>query len=398
MAIAAGNNVNTQIMRSTRIAVSIGFFIFGLSFAIWAVHIPTIVEKLSLDPAILGLALLNVGLGGVISQPLTGWLVSRTGSAKATTVFLPLAVVATCAPILAWNIPALFAGTLVLGLAAGAANVAINTQASEIETARAKPTMSSFHGFFSLGALGGSLLGGAIIAARLADGTGAVGLAVALVVIAFLVTRHLFTAPPRSKTAATGSTKRFSILPAAVLALALLTFFSNMVEGSVNDWSTLYLSSTRGFSGATATSGVALFSLAMAVCRLAGGPVVAKLGEKYIVLFGGVLMALGMGLVVLPPWAIVSPFGFALVAIGAANTIPVMMGAASPGRIKAVKMLSVAGAYWKGDASGRQLQRLYGTAFFDKKELDEHLAQLEEARRRDHRVLGKKTRFIFNQR
>ncbi len=60
------------------------------------------------------------------------------------------------------------------------------------------------------------------------------------------------------------------------------------------------------------------------------------------------------------------------------------------GRIKAVKLLSVAGAYWKGDASGRQLQRLYGTAFFDKKELDAHLEQVEEAKRRDHRVLGKK--------
>lgn len=60
------------------------------------------------------------------------------------------------------------------------------------------------------------------------------------------------------------------------------------------------------------------------------------------------------------------------------------------GRIKAVKLLSVAGAYWKGDASGRQLQRLYGTAFFDKAELDAHLEQLEEAKRRDHRVLGKK--------
>lgn len=60
------------------------------------------------------------------------------------------------------------------------------------------------------------------------------------------------------------------------------------------------------------------------------------------------------------------------------------------GRIKAVKLLSVAGAYWKGDASGRQLQRLYGTAFFDKKDLDAHLEQIEEAKRRDHRVLGKK--------
>ncbi len=60
------------------------------------------------------------------------------------------------------------------------------------------------------------------------------------------------------------------------------------------------------------------------------------------------------------------------------------------GMIKAVKLLSVAGAYWKGDASGRQLQRLYGTAFFDPKELAAHLEQVEEARRRDHRVLGKK--------
>jgi threonyl-tRNA synthetase len=56
---------------------------------------------------------------------------------------------------------------------------------------------------------------------------------------------------------------------------------------------------------------------------------------------------------------------------------------------KAFKLLSVAGAYWKGDASREQLQRLYATAFFDKKELDAHLTQIEEAKRRDHRVLGK---------
>jgi threonyl-tRNA synthetase len=56
---------------------------------------------------------------------------------------------------------------------------------------------------------------------------------------------------------------------------------------------------------------------------------------------------------------------------------------------KAFKLLSVAGAYWKGDATRQQLQRLYATAFFDKKELDAHLSQLEEAKRRDHRVLGK---------
>ncbi|MEM9366949.1 MAG: threonine--tRNA ligase [Planctomycetota bacterium] len=64
------------------------------------------------------------------------------------------------------------------------------------------------------------------------------------------------------------------------------------------------------------------------------------------------------------------------------------------GKIKAIKLLSVAGAYWKGDAKGRQLQRLYGTAFFDKKQLKAYLDQLEEARRRDHRVLGKQHGFF----
>ena len=59
------------------------------------------------------------------------------------------------------------------------------------------------------------------------------------------------------------------------------------------------------------------------------------------------------------------------------------------GRVKAVKVTNLAGAYWLGDEKNPQLQRIYGTAFFSKKDMDEHFARLEEAARRDHRVLGK---------
>lgn len=58
-------------------------------------------------------------------------------------------------------------------------------------------------------------------------------------------------------------------------------------------------------------------------------------------------------------------------------------------RVKAFKLLSVAGAYWKGDVHGKPLQRLYGTAWFSQKDLDGYLEQVNEAKRRDHRVLGK---------
>jgi threonyl-tRNA synthetase len=59
------------------------------------------------------------------------------------------------------------------------------------------------------------------------------------------------------------------------------------------------------------------------------------------------------------------------------------------GKVGAFKLLSIAGAYWKGRTDSQMLQRVYGTAFFDKKELDTHLNQIEEAKKRDHRRLGK---------
>ncbi|MEG0284781.1 MULTISPECIES: threonine--tRNA ligase [Vagococcus] len=61
----------------------------------------------------------------------------------------------------------------------------------------------------------------------------------------------------------------------------------------------------------------------------------------------------------------------------------------STGRIQVFKLLSVAGAYWRGNSNNKMMQRVYGTAFFDKKELKEYLKMREEAKERDHRKLGK---------
>jgi threonyl-tRNA synthetase len=58
-------------------------------------------------------------------------------------------------------------------------------------------------------------------------------------------------------------------------------------------------------------------------------------------------------------------------------------------KLKAFKLLSIAGAYWRGDEKNKMLQRIYGTAFIDKKELEAYLHRLEEAKRRDHRKLGR---------
>jgi threonyl-tRNA synthetase len=64
------------------------------------------------------------------------------------------------------------------------------------------------------------------------------------------------------------------------------------------------------------------------------------------------------------------------------------------GKVGAFKLLSIAGAYWKNDSSRKQLQRLYATAYFTQKDLDAYLRQVEEAKKRDHRVLGKQLKLF----
>ncbi|KIL15745.1 threonine--tRNA ligase [Bacillus sp. MAG717A] len=68
----------------------------------------------------------------------------------------------------------------------------------------------------------------------------------------------------------------------------------------------------------------------------------------------------------------------------------------STGKIKEFKLLSLAGAYWRGDSNNQMLQRIYGTAFFSKEDLNEHLRLLEEAKERDHRKLGKELKLFAN--
>src|SRR3954463_10709113 len=69
----------------------------------------------------------------------------------------------------------------------------------------------------------------------------------------------------------------------------------------------------------------------------------------------------------------------------------------STGKIKAFKLLNIAGAYWLGDEKNPQLQRIYGTSFYAKKDLDAYLNQVEEAKKRDHRVLGKQLDLFSSQ-
>jgi MFS family permease len=150
-----------------------------------------------------------------------------------------------------------------------------------------------------------------------------------LLLVALALTPFYLSARPQPSAAKTEARPSLGLPALSVLLIAGICFFTNTAEGAVGDWSALYLATIRHLPDAVTASGYAAFALVMAASRFVGGPIVTRLGERKVVLFGGVFIALGMAVVILSPRAVLSPFGFAIIAAGAANNYPVLISASS---------------------------------------------------------------------
>jgi predicted MFS family arabinose efflux permease len=257
-------------------------------------------------------------------MPITGAALTRLSSRPPTAALGLAFAFLTPFPIIAPWPWFLFVSLFLWGATMGGLDVAMNTQATEVEAVRGKPTMSSFHGFFSVGALIGSSLGGIIVGSGWGGGSGASIVSAALFAVAIWAALNLW---PSDKPDHAGP--RFTLPPVAVLGIGAITLLAFAGEGAVSDWSALFLSTVKGTSAGVAASGLIVFSIAMIVCRLTGDRVVAALGAPTIIMGGGLLMTAGMIIAIASPWPIVCALGFGIIGIGAANLAPVGFSAAS---------------------------------------------------------------------
>jgi MFS family permease len=314
-------------MRRARVAVSLAFLAFGTQLGLWFAHIPAVAKRLALEPARLGLGILSIGVIGLVMQSVAGIAIARFGSRRTTIVLLPAFVLTETLLINTPSQPLFFVFAALVGLVSMPANVGNNTMAAEFERLHERPVMSSFHGFFSVGGLVGSLLGGALIAAGYGDGGGAIVVGIVLLFVSLWATVNSLEVAPEPEEPGEGP--RFAIPAVSILGICLLVFCSTLIEGSVGDWSALYLDTIKHADPALAASGYTMFSVAMAVVRFAGGPIVERLGRRALIVVGGSMMAAGMLIVVLAPWPLVSALGFLVVAIGASNISPIVTSAAA---------------------------------------------------------------------
>jgi MFS family permease len=308
-------------LRSAANATRIAFIANGLAFASWAPIIPFAKANTGVDEAALGLLLLCLGIGSVVSMPITGWLCARHGTRP---MILISAMIMACAlPFLAYLVEywALAITLLIFGAAIGTLDVAMNIHAAEVEKRSGRALMSGFHGMFSVGAICGAgfvtLLisyGVAPLIATLCV-MGSVIIAILWVQSHYLITKSDAPEPFRP--------------PSGIVKwLALLAGIAFLIEGAIMDWGALLMIERAVFSMEQAALGYIAFSITMVIGRLSGDYIVPRIGRRAILLGGGTLVVLGLIAITTLPFPALNLIGFAVIGLGAANLVPVVFSAA----------------------------------------------------------------------
>ncbi|MFE9855333.1 MFS transporter [Streptomyces sp. NPDC005780] len=327
------------------------FALDGFLFAGWVVRIPAIKQQTGASASTLGLALLGVSAGAVITMMLTGRLCRRFGShpvAVVCGVLLPLSI---ALPAQTHSALSLGLVLLVFGAAYGGMNVAMNSAAVDLVAALRRPVMPSFHAAFSLGGMIGAGLGGLV-----AGGLSPSAHLLCLTGIGLLVTAYwgpvLLRYPslkPAPATAVgeevshrlTGRARR------AVLLFGVIALCTAYGEGALADWGALHLEQDLHAHPGVAAAGYSLFALAMTAGRLTGTALLERLGQTRTLVAGGGTAAAGMLLGSLAPTAWLALIGFAVTGLGLANIFPVAVGRAGelagPGGVAAASTLGYGG-------------------------------------------------------
>ena len=306
---------------SPAFATRLVFFIAGFVTAAWAVIVPFARSHTGVNEATLGTLLLCLGVGALIAMPVTGLLTSKFGCRRVILCAVGFIVLTT--PLLSIvSDPLLLAGALLLfGVGVGVTDCAMNIQAILVEKASPVPLMSGFHGMYSVGGIAGAGFLTLLLTLGMTIITGTLLVTLAVIVMTMMSRSGLLNyANPAEGPA-------FAIPRGAVLLLGIVCFAVFLTEGTVLDWSAVYLTDARNIPETLGGLGYTCFAIAMTLFRLTGDRIIARLGRLPVVLGGSIVAAIGLALVTyIPSWEL-SLIGYALVGAGCANIVPVMFSA-----------------------------------------------------------------------
>ncbi|MCR6479278.1 MFS transporter [Variovorax sp. ZS18.2.2] len=340
------------VTAGTRWASRAQFFSSGFIFATWGVHVPTVKAHYGLDEAQLGLALLAAGAGAMFGLTSAGRWIGRHGPRRIAALFGCVYALLLAGLIAMPGYFALMGLLAAFGLVTSVFDVAINTEAAQLEMQSGTPLMSGMHGMFSLGGMAGAASGSAVLAAGMGAQTHLLLVTVAMVLLVALSSTRMLPKAATGNT--TGADHSFRLPRGPLAVLGVLAALGLIAEGAIYDWSVLYMQQELGSPQKQAALAYAAFSAAMAAARFGGDAMRARFTPVALLRGSGVLAAAAMTLVLLTdlPW--LALIGFAGVGIGFANVVPILFGASArvPGVEPASGIASVSAVAYLGFMAG----------------------------------------------
>ena len=278
---------------------------------------PLLKARLDVAEDVLGLLLLCIGIGSLLTMPIAGFLAGRFGCRRVlavdSVVFAALLILLAVVGDIHFAVPALLA----FGAAMGILDVTVNIHAVRVEQLLKKRLMSGMHALWSMGGfLGAGLftvwhsLGLTALCATACAST-------LMVILTLAFMRFLLAG--RSEPGG----KKLAVPRGIVVFIALVAGISFLVEGAVMDWSGVFLTEVRSMDISLAGTGFASFSAAMLLMRLLGDAIVNRVGARRVVLAGSIIAITGFLIVIFSPAGKFIFLGFFAIGFGCANIVPI---------------------------------------------------------------------------
>jgi MFS family permease len=340
--------------RRSAVAVALLFAANGLIIGGYGGALPSIRERLDITAADIAILLFTAGLAGIVAMQIGGRLSDSIGARQVALTGLAILIAAATTFAFATSFPVAVVGAVLLGLGNGSIDVAMNAVGVQVEGARKRPIMSSFHALWSVGGFVGA--GSVLLMATLLNLKGAaivmpLMLLLAAAVLVALVVALRITPPTAVIEHSKDGVK--TKIPSIAWLLAIMALAFGLSEGTATDWSALHVTDVARVDPTTGSLGLVAVSGFMVLIRLFGDRLVARFGRRAVVRFGGICAAIGYATVTLVSGLPLLLLGWALVGLGVGMIAPqvyAVAGHIGGGRVLAVVVSFGYAAFLAGPA------------------------------------------------
>lgn len=303
------------------------FFLHALASGGLYSRVSQIQQQIGADEFTLGLAFFGFPLGSILVVLFGSRLLEAVGTKRILVFAITGLSVATAVLVSMPSVPALFAAFLLYAAFYSLPNMAMNVEADRVEASSQRRVMNSCHGVWSVGYLLATLIGTLAVSLGLSPAMHMGLLAIPIVPVALWITLGLDPAPPRPHAAQV--VRRISLPTTAILLLVAFTIGPNLLEGSLRNWSVIYMRESFAAPSWVDTLTLPVFLLAQSIGRLSTDAFVARYGPVRVARTLNLAAIAGCVTVLVAPNLYLALAGFLLVGVGVCGSYPLTTSAAA---------------------------------------------------------------------